>query len=376
MDDSELDINRRKLLASIGATGALGLAGCLSGDGDSNDGDATTSSGTTTTTTTSSSQDTVKAGWAYLTQPGDHGWTYQHHQAVQAVDEKFDWVEVTTTNQVSNQDVGQVMRQYATGGQDIAFGTSFGFMDTMYQVAEEYSDTLFEHCAGFRTNDNMGRYFVHMDQTYYLAGIAAGMMTEEDTLGFLAPFPIAEVLRFINAFALGSRVSNDEVTTKIRWMNAWYDPSGATEAARSLVDEGADVVTGAMDTPAMVESAVNEGAWAIGANSPMAEFGGDRYITSVIYNWEPFYTETLKAVRDGTWESDFYWGDITEDGAKLDEWGPQVPSEVKDAVESEREALASGETTIWEGSQFEGEDDTFLFQEMGSLVPAVDGEIP
>jgi basic membrane protein A len=361
-DESDTGLGRRQLLGALGATGAAGLAGCAGAGGAGPGG--------------GSESDTVRAGWAYLTQPGDHGWTFEHDQAVQAVDEAYDWLEVSTTTEVANEDVSRVMRQYAENGQDVCFGSSFGYMDAMHDVASEYTDTTFEHCAGFRTRDNMGRYFAHMDQTYFLAGIAAGMMTESDTLGFLAPFPIAEVLRFINAFAIGARLNNEAVTVRLRWMNSWFDPPTAKQGVRSLVDEGADVVTGAMDSPATVEAAASAGAWAIGANSPMREFGGEKYLTGVVYNWEPFYRETLEAVRAGEWESDFYWGHIREGAVELDEWGPQVPDDVKTAVDEQRQALVDGDRTIWTGSTFEGEDDTFLFEEMNSLVPEVDAEIP
>lgn len=379
MDDSIPSADRRELLHTVGAAGLIGLAGCSEGGSSGSDGTETTGDESETTDGESSEtggQGTVNAAWAYLTQPGDHGWTYQHDQAVQAVDEKFDWLEVSTVEGVSNEDVGRVMQEFANGDQDIIFGSSFGYMDPMYETAEQNPDTIFEHCAGFRSRENMGRYFVHMDQTYFLAGIAAGMMTESDTLGFLAPFPIAEVLRFVNAFAIGAALDNENATIEVRWMNTWFDPAKAKQAAKSLIDVGADVVTGAMDSPATVEAAAAEDVWCIGANSPMAEFGGDSYVTSVVYNWEPFYTQTLEAVRAGNWESDFHWGDIGENAVSLDEWGPQVPDDVKSAVETEKQALVDGERTIWQGSKFEGESDSFLFQEMNSLVPQVDAEIP
>lgn len=358
MNESKRTVGRRTILRGLGAAGVTALAGCS--DGDSGSGDS----------------DTVKAGFAYLTQPGDHGWTSEHDQAVQAVKEEFDWLEVSTTNEVSNEDVGQIMRQYAESGQDICVGTSFGYMDKMHEVASNHEDTLFEHCAGFRTRENMGRYFAHMDQTYFLAGIAAGMMTETDTLGFLAPFPIAEILRFVNAFAIGGALNNENATVKVRWMNSWFDPPTAKQGVNSLADNGADVVTGAMDSPATVEATKSNGIWGIGANSPMGSFGGDTYVTSVVYNWEPFYTQLMKDVRNDEWESDFYWGHIRDGAVELDDWGPQVPSEVKDAVETEKQGLIDGDRTIWDGTKFEGESDTFLFSEMASLVPEVDAQIP
>jgi basic membrane protein A len=400
MEGSGPNVGRRELLQALGAAGVVGLAGCSGGgdggdggsdggdggsdgaEGSGGDGDGDGDGGGTDAGSTDGGdgdggeQDTVRAAWAYLTQPGDQGWTREHDRAVQAVDEKFDWLEVSTTNQVPNEDVGAVMRQYAEEGQDICFGSSFGYMDPMYETATEYEDTLFEHCAGFRQRENMGRYFAHMDQTYFLAGIAAGMVSETDTLGFLAPFPIAEVVRFINAFAIGASFNNDDASVKLRWMNTWFDPPKAKQGAESLMDVDCDVITGAMDSPATVEAAASGGAWSIGANSPMAEFGGDRYITSVVYNWEPFYTETLESVRDGTWESDFYWGHIGDDAVRLDDWGPQIPADVTDAVGAEKQALIDGDRTIWTGTRFEGESDSFLFEEMNTLVPQVESELP
>ncbi len=358
MAEQERFVGRRTLLKGLGVAGVTALAGCSAG-GDSG-GDS----------------DTVQAAFAYLTQPGDHGWTAEHHEAVEAVDEKFDWLEVSTTNEVSNEDVGRIMRQYAESGQDICVGTSFGYMDTMHEVASNYEDTLFEHCAGFRTRENMGRYFAHMDQTYFLAGVAAGMVSETDTIGFLAPFPIAEVLRFVNAFAIGGALNNEDISVRVRWMDSWFDPPTAKQGVNSLVDSGADVVTGAMDSPATVEATKSNGVWGIGANSPMKSFGGDTYLTGVVYNWEPFYTQLMQDVRNDEWDSDFYWGHIRDEAVELDEWGPQVPSEVKDAVETEKQALVDGDRTIWDGTKFEGESDEFLFSEMGSFVPEVDSEIP
>jgi len=382
MDDQKPGVNRRRVLQALGAGSVVGLAGCSGGDGgDGSDGESSDGGSSTPTATSGEGSDggggmdSVSAAFAYLTLPGDHGWTFQHNEAATAVDEKFDWLEVSTVEEVSNDDMARVSQELAQQN-DIVFGTSFGYMDAMFNTAEENPDTIFEHCAGFRSRENMGRYFGHMDQVYFLAGIAAGMTTETNQIGFLAAYPIAEIIRFINAFALGVGMENDEAEVKLRWMNTWFDPPKSKQAANSLMDENCDVITSSTDSPAHVEAATAQDNWSIGANSPMSQWGGEKYITSVVYNWEPFYTETLQNVREGTWEADFDWWGLEKDAIRLDDWGPNVSSEIQNTVDPIKEEFVNGDRTIWQGTQFEGESEQFLFQEMGTLVDNVAGEVP
>ena len=388
----EHDVGRRTVLKTLGAAGMVGLAGCGSGgdggdgsdggDGDGSDGgsdggtDGDGADGTTTTAGGDGGMDSVKAAWLYISEIGDLGWSWAHNEGRKAVDEKYDWLETEYTEAVAPADSERILEQYAQGDTDVVFGTTFGYQDPMFNVAEQYPDTVFEHATGYRTRENMGRYMGKIYQPRYLAGQAAGMVTENNNIGYVAAFPIPEVVRSINAMTLGARSVNPDATFKIRWVNAWFDPPTAQEAANSLIDENCDVISQEQDSPAAVRAANEADVWASGYNAPMGEFGGDNYLISPIWDWSQFYDPAVSAVHDGSWEADAFWGGMDTGLPKLDEWGPNVPQEVKDTVDDTRSKILDGSFDVWAGSKFEGESDEFLFQQMSSFVEGVEGEVP
>ena len=375
-------ISRRDAVRGIGAASALGLAGCLGGgDGDGDGGGDDTDGGDggggdTDGGENGSGQNSVRAAWVYISEVGDLGWSWAHNEGRLAVDEEFDWLETTYTESVAPGDSERVFRQYANDGYDIIFGCTFEYQDPMFAVAEDNPDTYFEHNTGYRTRENMGRYMGRIYQARYLAGQAAGMVTETNTLGYVAAFPIPEVIRGINAWALGAASVNDSVTTEVRWTNSWFDPPTESEAANALIDAGVDVMTQHQDSPAALRAAADEGLWATGYDAPMGDIAGENYLTSPIWHWEEFYGPTIQSVKDGTWESDAYWEGLESGICSIDDWGPQVPQEVKDQVSESREGIVNGDLDVWAGSQFEGESDEFLFQEMNSYVDSVAGTVP
>jgi len=371
MVETDRGVDRRSVLRTIGAAGVLGLAGC-GGDGGGDGGDG----GSTGDGSDGGGSETVTAAWLYISEIGDLGWSWAHNEGRKAVEEEFDWLETDYTESVPPDEGERVMREYAQGDTDIIFGTTFGYMDPMFSVAEEYPDVLFEHATGYRTRENMGRYMGRIYQPRYLAGQAAGMVTENDTIGYVAAFPIPEVVRSINSMALGARSVNPEATFKVRWTNAWFDPPTSQEAAQSLIDEDCDVIAQEQDSPAAVKAANKADVWASGYNAPMGEFGAENYLISPVWNWEEFYVPTVESVHDGTWEADFFWGGMETGLPALDEWGPNVPQEVKDTVASTEADILDGDLDVWAGSKFEGESDEFLFQEMQSYVEGVEGEVP
>jgi len=318
----------------------------------------------------------VKAAWVYISEIGDLGWSWAHNEGRKAADEKFDWLETDYTEAIPPSDSKQVFEQYVRDDYDLIFGTTFGYMDPMFNVAKENPDVVFEHATGFRTRENMGRYMGKIYQPRYLAGQAVGMLTETNNIGYVAAFPIPEVVRSINAMALGARSVNPDATFKVRWVNAWFDPPNSKKAAESLIDENCDVVTQEQDSPAAVKAANEADVWASGYNAPMGEFGGENYVISPIWHWENVYIPAVEAVHDGTWESDFFWGGMDTGVPALDEWGPNVPQDVKDTVAETEEKILNGNFNVWEGTKFEGKSETFLFQEMSSFVPGVEGEVP
>lgn len=366
--------SRRDLLKAAGTVGVAGLAGCQ-GDGG---GGATT----TEPETTAAGEEEVLAAWVYISEVGDLGWSWAHDQGRKYVENEFDWLETEYSESVPPADATQVLEEYTNEGYDVVFGTTFGYMDPMFQLAADHPDTIYEHCSGYKTRENMGRYFGRMYQARYLAGVAAGHVSEEKSLGYVAAFPTAEVVRGINAFTHGARSVDPEISTKVRWTNAWFDPGKSRQAATNLIDEGVDVMAQHQDSPAAVKAANQADIWSTGYDAPMKEFGGEKYITSPIWHWEIFYVPTLQAVRDGDWTSDSYWQGLNatmEDvGAlvDLDEWGPNVPDDVRSAVADKRQQIQNGDLDPWADTKFADWSDTELFQEMGSYVEGVEGTVP
>lgn len=352
---TEQVLSRRDALKGLGAGGTLALAGCT-GDSGSSDAD-------------------VRAAFVYNAEIGDVGWTRAHENGRQAVIDEYDWIETEYTEAVAPGDAAQVFEQYAQDGHDVIFGCTFDFMDPMAEVAPDYPDTYFEHCSGYTTQENMGRYYGRLYQSRYLTGVAAGHLTESNTLGYVASFPIAEVIRQLNAFMLGARSVNPEATMNVRWLNTWMDPPAATQAANALLDEGADVINNHLSSPAAVGTAADNEAWAFTYNTPMAEQGGDYYGGSAVFDWGEFYRPTVEAVNNGEWESDAYWGGLS-DGVVGVDIGDSVPDETASAVETAQSEIESGDRSVWADSSLEGESDEYLFGEVSSYVEGVEGEVP
>jgi basic membrane protein A len=372
---SEKPITRRSALKAAGTAGILGLAGC-SGDGSSTDTPGGTSTGTGTGTGTGTASDTVNAAFIYQAEVGDVGWDRAHEDARQAVTEEFDWLETDFSEAVATGDVESVIDQYISDGMDVIFGTTFGYMDKMHEIAPDYPDTVFEHCSGFKTRENMGRYYCRLYQARYLCGVAAGMLTESNQLGYVAAFPIPELVRQINAFMLGARSVNENATMEVRWTNGWVSPSDVTQAVNELTSNGADVINNHQTTTAAVSTANDNDAYGFTYTTSMADAAGEFYGSSALFNWEEFYRPTLEAVKNGEWESDAYWKGLEAGAVGVDEFGPNVGDDVVSEVETKQQAIIDGDTTVWEGSKFEGESDEFLFGEMGSYVEGIQGEVP
>ena len=347
---------RRNVLKTTGAAGLAGLAGCLGSDSDDDSEDLT-------------------AAFVYAHEASGLGYTQAHDDGRQAIEAEYDWLETRYTEDVSGGDASTVIEQYARDDVDIIYATNFEFMDPMHEVAADYPDTRFEHCSGFLTRENMGRYFGRLYESRYLTGVAAGHLTETDTLGYVASVPIAEVIRQLNAFFLGAQSVNPDVTMQVRWLDTFIDPPSASEATEALIDEGADVINNHTSTASSVSAAANDEAWAFTYTTSMSESGGDYYGGSALFNWEEYYKPSIEAVNDGSWEADSYWEGL-DSGVVSVELGDNVPDDAVEDVESAQTDIENGERDIWEGTQFEGEDDEFLFGDMVSYVEGIDGEVP
>jgi basic membrane protein A len=246
-------------------------------------------------------------------------------------------------------DAERVIRDFAQKDYDLIFATSFGFMDPMVTVASEFPDKYFEHCSGYKTAENMATYFGRMYQPRFLSGLVAGKATQTNKIGYVAAFPIPEVLRGINAFTLGVREANPEATVNVVWTNTWFDPVLEKEAADALLDQGCDVIAQHQDTTEPQKAAQERGMVSIGYDSDMRQFVGDTVLTSPIWNWGPYYVERTKAVMDGTWETHQYWGGMTEGIVDLAPLSDKVPDDVEALVEEWKQEILSGEWDVFTG---------------------------
>jgi len=298
-------------------------------------------------------EEPFKVAFIYIGQPGDLGWTYEHDRGRQMVEEAFgDAVEVITVPDVPDADPAaaeKAIRDVVADGADIVFTTSFGYMDPTLTVAMDYPDVYFEHCSGYKTNDNMATYFGRIYQPRYLSGIVAGSMLEEGFIGYVAAFPIPEVIRGINAFTLGVRSVNPEAEVRVVWTTTWYDPVLEREAAEALLDEGATIIAQHQDTTEPQKAAEERGLVSVGYDSDMAQFVGDSVLTSPVWNWGPYYVSRVQAAMDGTWETSQFWGGLADEVVMLAELSPLVPEDVAAAVDEAEGMLLAGDMDVFCG---------------------------
>ena len=297
------------------------------------------------------SEEPLRVAYIYISPPGDLGWTYEHDQGRVETEEHFgeDVETVFIENVPEGSDSGRVMRDYAEQGFDMIFATSFGYMDYMHEVAAEFPDVRFEHASGYKTRENMATYFGRIYQPRYLSGIVAGGMTETNTIGYVAAFPIPEVIRGINAFTRGVRSVNEDAQVRVVWTNTWYGPAQEREAAIALLDADADIIAQHQDTTEPQKAAEERGVYSIGYNSDMQEFVGDSVLVSAIWNWEEYYIPTIQSALNGEWSSSQYWGGLGDEIVDLSEMSPDVPEELREAVAAERERIESGEWDVFHG---------------------------
>ena len=253
----------------------------------------------------------LKAAWVYIGPVGDAGWTFAHDQGRKAVEAEFGAkVQTSFVEKVPYADGERVIRDLASQGNKIIFATSFGYMDAMLKVAGEFPDVRFEHATGYKTAANMRVYDARFYHDAYVSGIIAGAMTKTNTLGFVASFPIPEVLRNINSFTLGAQSVNPKIRTRVVWVNTWFDPEKEGAAAQELINKGADVLLQNTDSTAVLQTAEKNGKYAFGWDSDMSSYAPKAHLASNIVDWGPYYKKSIKEVMDGTWKGEqrTIWG--------------------------------------------------------------------
>jgi basic membrane protein A and related proteins len=303
----------------------------------------------------------AKVAFVYWTPIADGGWTYAHDLGRLYLEEQIPGVETAYVESVqASADTERVLRQFAREGYDIVFTTGFDYMDPTIKVAEEFPDTYFANCSGYKTAPNSDTYFVGVEEARYLSGMVAGRMTESNIIGYVAAFPIPEVVRGINGFALGVKAVNPDAKVQVVWSNSWYDPGIEREAAESLLAAGADVLAQHQDSTAAIEAAKEAGAYGIGYDADMGWVDPDTVITSAIFIWGPYYVHKVQQIIDGKWELEQYYGHISDGLTDISPYGTKVPQEVQDEVDVAREQIISGELEIFAGPIFDNEDNEMV----------------
>jgi basic membrane protein A len=293
----------------------------------------------------------LKIGFIYPGPVADMGWTFQHDLGRKLIEKEYGTriQTVFVENVPESADAERVIRQLVADGCKLIFTTSFGFMEPTLKVAKDTPDVIFEHATGYKMAPNMGIYQTRFYEGAYLLGMLAGKMSKKNQLGFVASFPIPEVLRNINAFTQGARSVNPKVSTKVVWINSWYDPGRERQAAEALVGQGADVLYQNTDSPAVVQYAQSKGLYAFGQDSDMSRYGPKAHLTANTVNWGVYYRMKVKQVLDGKWKAeDTKWG-MKEGMIELPKLNPAVPPDVAKLFEAKKAEILAGQFHPFQG---------------------------
>ena len=276
-------------------------------------------------------------GYVLVGPANDGGWSMRHSQGFESLTNYG--YEVSMVESVPEADSGRVFRNLARK-HDIVFGTSFGFMEPMHKVALKNPDTIFMHATGYKDNANMDNYVCRGYQARYLTGVAAGLLTKTNKIGVVGSHPIPEIVRNINAIALGARSVNPDAEVTVIWINAWFDPPADTEAANVLYQSGNDILYTTGDIPSVVllaekKSTSENPIWSMGNDAPMNSFGPNRIATGVIFNWNLLYKHIVDNLAAGTLQMGqrYFWG-LKEGCVGLSPWGLDVPQAVSNHVDT------------------------------------------
>ncbi|NIA68686.1 BMP family ABC transporter substrate-binding protein [Pelagibius litoralis] len=316
------NVSRRHFLAgSTAAAGALSLGGA-----------------------SAFAADPLKVGFVYVGPVGDFGWTHGHDLGRKAIEKEFgDKVETTFVEKVAEgPDAERVIRQLASSGNKLIFTTSFGFMNPTIKVAKQFPDVKFEHATGFMTAKNVSAYNARFYEGRAVIGTMAGHMTKTGKFGYIASFPIPEVVMGINAFILAARKVRPDAEIKVVWVNSWFDPGKEADATKTLIDQGCDIITQHTDSPAPIQTAGSRGVWCFGQASDMSSFSPEYHATAILDVWDNYYVERTRAVMDGSWETSNVWQGMKEGMVQMSPYNERLPAEVVEAAETVRKGILDG----------------------------------
>jgi simple sugar transport system substrate-binding protein len=287
--------------------------------------------------------DPFKVGFIFLGPRGDFGWTYQHEVGRLAVEKAFgDKVSTTFLENVNEgPDSERSIEQLARAGHKLIFTTSFGYMEPTLKVAKKYPNVMFEHNTGYKRDKNVATYSARFYEGRYVQGQIAAKMSKSGVLGYIGSFPIPEVISGINSTILGAQSVNPNIKVKIIWVNSWFDPGKEADAAKALLDQGADILMQHTDSPAAMQVASQRNVFAFGQDSDMIKFGPKAQLTAIVNNWGPYYIDRVKLAMEGKWTSGDVWGGFN---TKMVTMAPytNMPDDVKKLATDTQAAIAAG----------------------------------
>jgi len=333
----------------------------------------------------------LKIAFAYVGPVGDGGWTFAHDNARKAVEKEFgDRVQTSFVEKVPEAaDAERVFRDMVGQGNQLIFGTTFGYGEPMLKVAADAPNVKFEHATGYKQAANQRTYDSRTYEGAYMAGVIAGKMSKSGVIGVVGSIPIPEVIRNINSFTLGAQTGNPKIQVKVVWVNKWFDPPQETEAAQTLINGGADVLMQNTDSSAVLQTAEKNGKLAFGWDSDMTAYGPKAHLGSAIINWAPYYIAAVREALDGTWAAGpgkhAWWG-VKEGAIDLVSISDKVPAETRAEIDKIKAGLKDGSFTIWKGPLVgqdgkevlkagEVADDKFL-SGINFYLKGVEGKVP
>ena len=343
------DLHKRSMLkaAAFTAVAAAALAGC----GKKEEAKPAEAPKPVASAPAPAKPEPLKVAFAYVGPVGDGGWTFAHDNARKALEKEFgDRIVTSYVESVpESADAERVIRDMAGQGNKLIFGTTFGYMEPMLKVAADHPDVKFEHATGYKTAENMRTYDSRTYEGAYMAGVIAGKMTQSNTLGVVASIPIPEVVRNINSFTLGAQSTNPKITTKVVWVNEWFNPPKETEAATALINGGADILFQNTDSSAVLQTAEKMGKRGFGWDSDMTAYGPKAHLGSAIIDWAPYYIKAVGEALDGKWATGQTWWGVKEGAIDLVSLAADVPEDAKAKLEEVRSGLKAGTYNIWKG---------------------------
>lgn len=293
----------------------------------------------------------LKAAFVYIGPVGDHGWTYAHEQGRLAAAKKFGGrIETTIVENVDEgPDSERVIRRLAEEGNELIFTTSFGYMNPTLKVAKRFKNVRFEHATGYQRAPNMSTYNARFYEGRAVCGLIAGHMSKSGVAGYIASFPIPEVVMGINAFTLAARSVNPKFRTNVLWVSTWYDPAKEADAAKALIDQGADVIAQHTDSPAALQACEQRGLMAFGQAWDMSAFAPTAHLTAIANKWDVYYIDRIEKALNGSWKSGDTWWGMREGMVEMTPFNNRIPGDVQAAAMAMQNGIMDGSRNAFGG---------------------------